>query len=123
MNPYSWGDYLNIDIDSLIHFLLMWGTPAIMMLIAYLKMSKDDRDDVKKDFKTAKFILTIGFLVIGYFLASLGNLVALNILKLLGIPLMIIAAITIAMDMWNKSKVKSILIPILILVAIFAVDT
>lgn len=114
---------MNIDIDSLIHFLLMWGTPAIMMLIAYLKMSKDDRDDVKKDFKTAKFILTIGFLVIGYFLASLGNLVALNILKLLGIPLMIIAAITIAMDMWNKSKVKSILIPILILVAIFAVDT
>ncbi|WP_339228507.1 hypothetical protein NSQ77_01800 [Oceanobacillus sp. FSL K6-2867] len=42
---------MNIDIDSLIHFLLMWGTPAIMMLIAYLKMNKDDRDDGKRILK------------------------------------------------------------------------
>lgn len=44
-------------------------------------------------------------------------------MKLLGIPLMIIAAIMIALDMWNKSKVKSILLPILIIAAIFAVAT
>ncbi|WP_342514812.1 hypothetical protein MKY34_08830 [Sporosarcina sp. FSL K6-1522] len=112
---------MNINIDSLITFLIMWGTPTIMMLITYLKMNKDDKNDVKKDFKSAHFIFTIGFLVTGYFLASLGNLLTLNIMKLLGIPLMIIAGISVVADVRRKNKVKSILLPILILAMIFAV--
>ena len=106
---------MNINIDSLVTFLIMWGTPTIMMLIAYLKMSKEDKNDVKKDFSSARFIFTFGFLVTGYFLASLGNLLTLNALRLLGIPLMFIAGIFIAINMWKKNKVKSISIPMLIL--------
>ncbi|WP_110926290.1 hypothetical protein [Bacillus massiliglaciei] len=106
---------MNINIDSLVTFLIMWGTPTIMMLIAYLKMSKEDKNDVKKDFSSARFIFTFGFLATGYFLASLGNLLTLNVLRLLGIPLMIIAGIIIAMNIWKKNKVRSVSIPLLIL--------
>ncbi|MFC4024667.1 hypothetical protein ACFOUV_12760 [Oceanobacillus longus] len=112
---------MNIDTDSLVTFLIMWGTPTTMMLITYLKMSKDDKNDVKKTFKSAHFILTLGFFVTGYFLSSLGNLLTLEIMKLIGVPLMIIAGITISVDFWKENKVKSILLPMLILVAIFAV--
>ena len=55
-----WGrDYLNIKVDSLITFLITWGTPTIMMMIAYLKMSKGEKNDVKKDFSSLRFIFTI----------------------------------------------------------------
>lgn len=65
-------------------------------------MSKDDKNDVKKTFKSPHFILTLGFLVTGYFLSSLGNLLTLEIMKLIWVPLRIIAGITISVDLWKE---------------------
>ncbi len=113
------GLYLNIDTDSLVTFLIMWGITTFMVVRTYLKMDTDDRDSAKKDFRSSHFIFTFGLLLIGYFLASIGNLLTLNIIKLLGIFLMIISGITITVDMWKKNKVKSMLTPMLIAVAIF----
>ncbi|ELK44287.1 hypothetical protein M662_07630 [Bacillus sp. SB49] len=110
---------MNIDTDSLVTFLITWGIPTFMVVRTYLKMDSDDRNSAKKDFKSAHFVFTIGSLVIGYFFASIGNLLTLNIIKLPGIFLMIIAGITITVDMWRKNKAKSMLTPILIAVAIF----
>lgn len=109
---------MNINSDSLITFIIMWGTPAIMMLITYLKMTKEEKNDVIKEFTSSRFIFTIGFLVTGIFLDSLGNLLTLNIMKLLGTPLIIVAGTNIVVDQWKKNKVKSILITLLILVLI-----
>ncbi|WP_337017985.1 hypothetical protein [Oceanobacillus massiliensis] len=110
---------MNIDTDSLVTFLIMWGITTFMVVRTYLKMDTDDRDSAKKDFRSSHFIFTFGLLLIGYFLASIGNLLTLNIIKLLGIFLMIISGITITVDMWKKNKVKSMLTPMLIAVAIF----
>ncbi|ENH97743.1 hypothetical protein J416_04246 [Gracilibacillus halophilus YIM-C55.5] len=110
---------MNIDTDSLVTFLIMWGIPTFMVVRTYLKMDTDDRNSAKKDFKSPHFVFTFGLLLVGYFFASFGNLLTLNIIKLLGIFLMIIAGITITVDMWRKNKIKSMLTPMLIAVAIF----
>ncbi|WP_058949398.1 hypothetical protein [Oceanobacillus picturae] len=110
---------MNIDTDSLVSFLIAWGIPAFMIVQTYLKMDTDDRNSAKKDFKSPYFIFTIGSLVIGYFFASLGNLLSLTIINLLGISLMIIGGIKITVDRWKRDKMKSILTPVLIAVAIF----
>ncbi|RWZ60632.1 hypothetical protein EQV77_04880 [Halobacillus fulvus] len=110
---------MNIDTDSLVTFLIMWGVPTFMVVRTYLKMDSDDRNSAKKDFKSSPFIFTFGSLIIGYFIASVGNLLSLNFIKYPGIFLMIIAGITITVDMWRKNKVKSMVTPMLIAVAIF----
>ncbi|RCW64537.1 hypothetical protein [Saliterribacillus persicus] len=110
---------MNIDTDSLVSFLIMWGIPTFMVVRGYLKMDIDDRNSAKKDFKSAQFIFTIGLLVIGHFFASFGNLLTLNIIKFLGIFLITIAGITITVVMWRKNKIKSTLAPVLIAVAIY----
>ncbi|WP_042221675.1 hypothetical protein [Oceanobacillus manasiensis] len=110
---------MNIDTDSLVTFLITWGIPTFMIVQAYLKMDTADRNSAKKDFKSPHFIFTIGSLVIGCFFASLGNLLTLTIIKLIGISLMVIAGLTITVDMWRKNKMKSIVTPVLIAVAIY----
>lgn len=110
---------MSIDKGSLVRFLLIWGIPTFMVVSTYLRMDTDDRNSAKRDFKSPHFIFTIGSLVVGHFFASFGNLLSVNIIKLLGIFLVIIAGITITVDMWRKNKIKSMLTPILIAVAIF----
>ncbi len=110
---------LKIDTDSLVTFLITWGIPTFLVVRTYMKMDTDERDSAKKDFKSLHFIFTIGLLVIGYFSASFGNLLTLNSIKFLGISLLMIAGITITVDMWRINKIKSMLTPMLIAVAIF----
>lgn len=110
---------MNIDTDSLVTFLIMWGIPIFMIVRTYIKMDPEDRNSAKKDLKSPHFIFTIGLLVIGYFFASIGNLLTLTFIKLPGIFLMILAGMIITADMWRKNKVKSMLTPMLIAVAVF----
>ncbi|WP_347860935.1 hypothetical protein U0355_09525 [Salimicrobium sp. PL1-032A] len=110
---------MNIDMDSLITFLIMWGTPAFMMARTYWKMDPEERTSAKKDFKSARFVSTIGLLTGGCFIASIGNLLDLKVLTFTGCILMILAGITITIDMWRKNKIKSVVAPLLIAFAIF----
>ncbi|RCW63900.1 hypothetical protein [Saliterribacillus persicus] len=109
---------MKIDTDSLVTFLITWGIPTFLVVRTYLKMDTDERDSAKEDFKSPHFIFTIGLLVIGYLFASFGNLLTLNSIKFLGIFLLMIAGLTITVDMWRINKIKSMLTPMLIAVAI-----
>ncbi|ASK63993.1 hypothetical protein CFK37_18440 [Virgibacillus phasianinus] len=110
---------MNIDVDSLMTLLILWGTPTFMVVRTYLKMDSDDRNSAKKDFKSLHFIFTIGFLVIGYFFASFGNLLALTIIKFLGIGLVIIGGIVSTIYKRRENKKRSLLIPVFITIAIY----
>ncbi|MBA2176055.1 hypothetical protein H0266_14255 [Halobacillus locisalis] len=110
---------MDINTDALVSFIILWGTPSVMCTVAYLKMSKDEKRDVIEDFTTRRFILTIGFLTIGGFLASLGNLLSVNAIKFVGLALLIISGITSVVTMWRDKKAKSLLIVMLIGVAIY----
>ncbi|WP_106497283.1 hypothetical protein [Lentibacillus sp. Marseille-P4043] len=110
---------MNIDIDRVIPFLLMWGFPIFFMARAYAKMDTDERNDAKKDFKTPRFIFTIGFLTIGLFIAQVGSILSINLINTIGTLIFIIGGIVAVIDIWGRSKIKSMLVSLLFVVAIF----
>lgn len=110
---------MNVNTDSLIPFILIWGIPIVMVVRAYLKMNPDDQRSAINDFESLHFILTIGFLVIGAFIAHVGILFSLRLIKIIGIIFFILGGIISAFDIWNKSKVRSVFMLVVVLVVIF----
>lgn len=108
-----------MDSSRVVPFILMWGIPIFTVTITYLKMDTDDRDSAKSDFKTPQFIFTIGFLVIGLFLAQIGSILSIKIVNLIGIIILTVGGIVAAIDMWKQSKSKSLWIFLLIIIAIY----
>ena len=90
-----------------------------MVVRAYLKMNTDDRKSAFNDFKSARFIFTIGTIVIGAFLAHLGFLFSVSIIEMIGLVFFALGGIFSAFDTWKKSKIKSVFILVLISVAIY----
>lgn len=111
---------LKIHLNSLISFIILWGTPSVMVAGTYLKMDKDERCEVLENFKSLHFISTINLLVIGAFLTSLGNLVSINTLKYVGIILFAVAGVISGVIMWKKSKLRSVIITLFVTGAIAA---
>ena len=109
---------MNVNIDSLVPFIIMWGIPTFMVVRAYLKMNPDDQKSAINDFKSHHFILTIGFLVMGAFIRHLGILFNINTIEVIGIAFFALGGIFSAFDTWKKSKIKSVFILVLISVAI-----
>ncbi|MBN9653431.1 hypothetical protein J0K78_04055 [Halobacillus sp. GSS1] len=111
---------MDIDIDSLISFIILWGTPSVMVAVTYFKMDKAERREAIEDFTSLHSLFTIDFLVMGGFLSSLGNLTSINTLKYIGVILLAVAGVTIGITMWNKSKLRSLITALLVAIAIFA---
>ncbi|WP_338751080.1 hypothetical protein [Bacillus sp. FJAT-52991] len=105
---------MNIDMDALIIFLMIWGIPVFMVGRAYLKMSEEEKKEAMTDFKSPRFIFTIGFLIIGSFLAIVGGLLEVNIIKISGNALLIIGGIVSVLQMWKRNKLKSVLLVLLL---------
>ncbi|MFD2655200.1 hypothetical protein ACFSUP_03695 [Gracilibacillus thailandensis] len=110
---------MEIDYDSLITFLIMWGTPTIMVISAYIRMDSEDRASAKQDLTSPQSIFTVGFLLIGHFVTSVGNLFGIHFIKYMGIVILVVGGVTCTLDVWKKSKVKGALVPVLISVAIY----
>ena len=110
---------MSVDIDSLVTFIIMWGIPTFMVVRAYLKMNIEDQKSAMNDFKSSRFISTIGFIVIGAFLAHVGFLFSVSIIEMIGIVFFFaLGGIFSAFNTWKKSKIKSVFILVLISVAI-----
>ncbi|WP_394121829.1 hypothetical protein [Planococcus donghaensis] len=110
---------MNINIDSLVTFILMWGIPAAMMGWTYLKMDKADRKSAKEDFKSTPFIFAFGFGAGGIFLIHLGNVLTIDLLKIIGIGFLVIGGLYVTIDLWKTSKIKSILMAALVSYLVF----
>ena len=110
---------MSVDIDSLVPFIIMWGIPTFMVVRAYLRMNIEDRKSAINDFKSSRFIFTIGFIVIGAFLTNLGFLFSIRTTKFIGLIFFALGGIFSAFDTWKKSETKSVFILVLISVALF----
>ena len=110
---------MNVDTDSLVTFIIMWGIPTLMVVRVYLKMNPDDQKSAINDFKSSRFIFTIGFIVIGAFLAHVGFLFSVSIIEMIGIVFFTLGGIFSAFDAWKKSKTKSMFILVLLSVVLF----
>ncbi|MGE7602470.1 hypothetical protein ACQKL5_08145 [Peribacillus sp. NPDC097675] len=94
--------------DSIVTFIIMWGIPAFMVVRGYLKMNTDDRKSVVHDFRTPRFIFTIGLLIMGAFLTQLSIVFTIHAMKAIGIGLLSIGGIFSIVNLWKDSKIKSI---------------
>lgn len=110
---------MKINTDSLVTFIIMWGIPFFMVARGFLKMNSEDKKSVIIDFTSHTFISTIGFIVIGGFFIHVGTLLGIAIIKFIGIVLLTLGGIFSVLDLWRDSKVKSILILILVSAVIF----
>ena len=110
---------MNIDTGSLVTFIIMWGIPTFLVIRSYLKMDTDDKKSTMNNFKSRRFILTFGFIIIGVLFIHLDILFTNTIIKISGIGLLLIGGIFSTIDMWKFSKIKSLLNLILISIAVF----
>lgn len=109
---------MSIDTLSVVTFVIVWGIPAFMVVKGYLKLNSDDKKSAVSDFRSRHFIFTIGFIVIGFFLTHLGTLLAVSIMKIIGIVFMILGGICSVLTTWKKSKIRSMFILVLLSIII-----
>jgi hypothetical protein len=64
--------------------------------------------------------MLIGFLVMGAFIAHLGILFSISIIEVIGIVFFTLGRIFSTIDIWEKSKIRSVCTLVLVLVVIFA---
>ncbi|MEC2075845.1 hypothetical protein [Metabacillus fastidiosus] len=109
---------MNINTDSLVTFIIIWGIPTFMVARGYLKMNAANKKSALSDFKSSRFIFTTGFMIIGAFCTHLGILLAINIIELIGIGVFTLGGIFSVFDMWKISKIRSVFILVLVSIAI-----
>lgn len=96
-------------------FLIFWSFFLIPMIYGYIKMDGEERQEVKDEFTSRRFIFTIGILLGGFFLAMLGNALKFDMISWIGVPMIVIGGIGTVIDMW-KEKMKGRAVFILIII-------
>lgn len=110
---------MNINIDSLVTFGIMWGIPGFMVTRAYLKMDAEDKKSAMEDFKSFRFLFTMGALGVGTFVIHLGDLLSLTLLTTIGICLFSVGGFFSIVITWKHSKIRSLLILAMVCFMIF----
>lgn len=106
-------------IESLIYLTLIWGLPVFMGGRAYLKMNAEDKKSAMSDFKSSRFIFTIGFIAMGGFIGHVGFLFSVRTLEVFGFSLFILGGIISVISMWKDNKVRSVSILVVISFSVF----
>ncbi|WP_203362981.1 hypothetical protein [Bacillus sp. REN10] len=113
---------MKIDMDALMIFLMMWGIPTFTVVRGYLKMSEEEQKEAMTDFKSLRFIFTIGFITIGAVFATLGGLLKVDSIKISGNIVIAIGITVSIVRMWKSNKLRSILL-FLVLLLLLAIIT
>ncbi len=110
---------MNSTIDSIVTISLLYGIPAIAVLTRYIRMNAEEKREVRESFGTLEFICTGGFLIIGAFLLSVGNVFDFFIAKVMGLVFIVPGAILMTISVWKKSKKRSVIFLLFFSVMIF----
>ena len=112
---------MNTSTDSFVTFLILWGIPIALVLRAYIKMNEEERKSARDDFKSKRFIVTIGFMLTGTFLSQAGILFDLLLLKGMGMTLFVLGGIISIKATWKVSKARSAFLILIIAAGMVAV--
>ncbi|WP_158634047.1 hypothetical protein [Radiobacillus deserti] len=111
---------MTIESDRIVPFVIMWGIPIFIVMRTYLKMDEEDKKSAKRDFKKPFSIFTLGFIVIGAFLAQIASILSIEILNVAGTIILAVGGGVTAVDSWrSNNKWGSIYVSVLILGAIY----
>jgi len=105
---------VSVDTDRLISFFILWGTPAVFSIIEYFKLSETEKNEAIRDLISLKSIVTTGFILTGGVIASLGRLLSLLPLHIIGAFILAIGGIAGAIEAWKVKRKNSIVIFVLI---------
>ena len=105
---------MSVDTDRLISFFILWGTPAVFSIVEYFKLSKTEKKEAIRDLTSVKFIVTTGFILTGGVMASLGRLLSLLPLHVIGTFILVIGGVVGAIEAWKIERKRSIVILVLI---------
>lgn len=101
---------MSTDTDSLVTFLIAFGIPVAIMARAYFKMNETDRQSVKSDFTSPKFLVSMGSFALGAFLIEFSDTFSVPMIKTMGLVLLIIGGIGSSIVTWKVSKIRSLLL-------------
>ncbi|AUO12403.1 hypothetical protein [Priestia megaterium] len=105
---------MSVDTDRLISFFILWGTPAVFSIVEYFKLSKTEKKEAIRDLTSVKSIVTTGFILTGGVMASLGRLLSLLPLHVIGTFILVIGGVVGAIEAWKIERKRSIVILVLI---------
>lgn len=100
---------MSSTVDSIVTLSLIYGFPMIAVITKYMRMNAEEKREVRESFGTLEFICTVGFLIIGAFLLSVGNGFEFFIAKVMGLVFIVPGAILMTISVWKRSKMKSII--------------
>jgi len=105
---------VSVDTDRLISFFILWRTPAVFSIVEYFKLSKTEKNEAIRDLISLKSIVTTGFILTGGVIASLGRLLSLLPLQVIGTFILTMGGIVGAIEAWKVKRKNSIVILVLI---------
>ncbi|KLV32099.1 hypothetical protein [Priestia megaterium] len=105
---------MSVDTGRLISFFILWGTPAVFSMVEYFKLSKTEKNKAIRDLISLKSIVTTGFILTGGVIASLGRLLSLLPLQVIGTFILAMGGIVGAIEAWKVKRKNSIVILVLI---------
>ncbi|ENQ3081227.1 hypothetical protein [Bacillus multifaciens] len=112
---------MHINIDKLVSFLIIWLIPLFSVLRRYFKMDKEEKNAALTTLKSPQFLFTRGIILLGLFLATLGRLLSIIVLQVIGCIPFIIGGVVYAVRTWQNRKGKSIIILVSVLFATFVI--
>jgi len=105
---------VSVDTDKLVIFFILWGTPPVFSIVEYFKLSKTEKNKAIRDLISLKSIVTTGFILTGGVIASLGRLLSLLPLQVIGTFILAMGGIVGAIEAWKVKRKNSIVILVLI---------
>lgn len=105
---------MSVDTGRLISFFILWGTPAVFSIVEYFKLSKTEKNKAIRDLISLKSIVTTDFILTGGVIASLGRLLSLLPLQVIGTFILAMGGIVGAIEAWKVKRKNSIVILVLI---------
>ncbi|MBK3493940.1 hypothetical protein JFL43_03515 [Viridibacillus sp. YIM B01967] len=111
-----------MNTDAIVRLLIFLVIPAFMMGRAYKKMSKEERNEVKGDFTSVRFLTSIGLIQLSLVFLLIEPFFKISLLKTISGVLFSIGIIVSIIRIWLKATSKSIaLLRILLLVSALTV--
>lgn len=89
---------------GLLWFLLLWGLIGYFAYTKWQSMRSYERTATIAMMKQPKFIFSIGFLLVGFFISSLSGLLRIYVLNVAGTAMMLIGAVMLAVLNWKTNR-------------------
>lgn len=98
-----------MQLIQAISLIAIWVIPTLLMINTYLKMSSEERNEMKAELKQVSVLFGIGLPVLGLLLYYSGFILTIKLLQYIGMGLVFIGLVTNSILAWKKKKINFML--------------